>query len=532
MRLFKVDINAPEKMNPLTEENPHFYLHGGQLHPNNRWLIYGANYDFVEKKELEETFVYRVDLKTNEHKVLAKPLKATFVTPILSKDGAKIIYQRSDLDPAGQQIWLVDIDGENDHEILNFGARKKVDASWMPDSKRIVFVCEADTYRKVGIYDTASGEAQWLIDDPKRNIEFAYAPDRSDKVVIGETDNAKTVCSVLDLATKKETPLIVAQGSLGPIDVAADGAWIGSYSSSTQPPEIVSFRAENLQDDLKKPDITHLWENTSIKQSQLVPAQEYAWCGSDGKRIHGWLYRANHTRGTIVLVHGGPTAHDEDSFDAQTQFFVSCGFNVFNPNYRGSTGYGLEFQDSIKEDGWGGREQEDIRTGIESLIQQGIAARGKVGITGTSYGGYSSWHAITHFTPEIVSASAPICGMTDLVVDYNTTRPDLRPYSEEMMGGPPDKVPQRYHERSPINFVQNIKGQLLIVQGGKDPNVTPENVRQVENALKLHKIRYERLIFPDEGHGIYRPENQRTLSLKLANFFENAFVAGAVEATR
>ncbi|MFM9768136.1 prolyl oligopeptidase family serine peptidase, partial [Streptomyces scabiei] len=87
-----------------------------------------------------------------------------------------------------------------------------------------------------------------------------------------------------------------------------------------------------------------------------------------------------------------------------------------NPNYRGSTGYGLEFQDSIKEDGWGGREQDDIRTGLESLIKDGIASPGKVAVTGTSYGGYSSWFAITHFPTDIVAASAPICGMTDLVV--------------------------------------------------------------------------------------------------------------------
>jgi len=91
-----------------------------------------------------------------------------------------------------------------------------------------------------------------------------------------------------------------------------------------------------------------------------------------------------------------------------------------------------------------------------------------VGVTGTSYGGYSAWYLITHSPPEIITAAAPICGMTDLEVGagletrsyetrpYKTTRPDLRPLSEEMLGGRPDQVPQRYYERSPINFVQNI----------------------------------------------------------------------------
>ena len=144
-------------------------------------------------------------------------------------------------------------------------------------------------------------------------------------------------------------------------------------------------------------------------------------------------------------------------------------------------------------------------------------------MTGTSYGGYSSWHAITHFTPEIIAASAPICGMTDLVIDYETTRPDLRPYTEEMLGGTPEQIPQRYYERSPIHFVENIQGRLLIVQGLQDPNVTPENVRAVRVALDAAGVEYQMLVFDDEGHGIHRIPNLKTLMNWLAKFFGAAF---------
>ncbi len=196
---------------------------------------------------------------------------------------------------------------------------------------------------------------------------------------------------------------------------------------------------------------------------------------------------------------------------------------MLDPNYRGSTGYGLPFQEAIKEDGWGGREQEDIRAGIEALLAEGLAAPGRVGITGTSYGGYSSWCAITRWPPELLAASAPVCGMTDLVVDYETTRPDLRPYSEEMMGGRPDQVPERYRARSPLHFVENIRGRLLIVQGLQDPNVTPENVHAVRAALDAAGVPYDLLAFEDEGHGIAKPANQRVLYPRLAEFFAAAF---------
>jgi dipeptidyl aminopeptidase/acylaminoacyl peptidase len=246
----------------------------------------------------------------------------------------------------------------------------------------------------------------------------------------------------------------------------------------------------------------------------------------DGLEVQGWLYRTSgECLGTVILVHGGPTSHAEDRFNAQIQYLASRCFDVLTPNYRGSTGFGLPFQESIKEDGWGGREQEDIRCGIEALVEIGVAQPGRIGVTGTSYGGYSAWWAITHFAPEIVAAAAPICGMTDLIVDYYATRPDLRPYSEEMMGGSPEDVPNIYRERSPIESVENIKGKLLIVQGLKDPNVTPDNVHAVTKALQKENIPYELLTFEDEGHGIARPKNLGILYPRLAEFFHNAFNA-------
>ncbi len=112
--------------------------------------------------------------------------------------------------------------------------------------------------------------------------------------------------------------------------------------------------------------------------------------------------------------------------------------------------------------------------------------------------------------------------MTDLVVDYESTRPDQRPYSEEMIGGSPSEIPKKYFERSPVNFVSDIKGDLFIVQGRRDPNVTPENVRVVREALDREEISYDVLKFEDEGHGITKPENQRKLYLALLKFFDRA----------
>jgi dipeptidyl aminopeptidase/acylaminoacyl peptidase len=314
-------------------------------------------------------------------------------------------------------------------------------------------------------------------------------------------------------------------GNLALLAPLPGGDWAAAYSSSTQPADLVRLSLDQVQ-PAAFASLTRVWERTSLQPGDLAPAADFRWQARDGREIQGWLYRpSGPARGTIVFVHGGPTAHSQDAINPQIQFYVQQGFNVLDPNYRGSTGFNLGFRNAIKEEGWGAAEQEDIATGIQALIEAGIATPGKVGITGTSYGGYSAWHAITHFPPELVAAAAPICGMTDLVIDYETTRPDLRPYSEEMLGGRPDQAPERYFERSPINFVQDIRGQLLIVQGVQDPNVSPENVRVVIAALQKAGVEYELLAFEDEGHGILKPHNQKVLYRELLRFFESALAA-------
>jgi dipeptidyl aminopeptidase/acylaminoacyl peptidase len=109
------------------------------------------------------------------------------------------------------------------------------------------------------------------------------------------------------------------------------------------------------------------------------------------------------------------------------------------------------------------------------------------------------------------------------VADYEITRPDIRPYTEEMMGGRPDQQPERYHAHSPINFVGSIQGKLLIVQGRRDPNVPMEHVDLVLPKLREAGVDFELLVFDDEGHGISKPANQKLLYQRLAEFFHHAF---------
>jgi dipeptidyl aminopeptidase/acylaminoacyl peptidase len=507
----------------LTEDRPDYYIHGGQLAKDGSSLLFSANVD-ESGAEIEPTLVYVQDGPKGKRRVLARPKRPHYGWPLLSPDDRHVLYDRNDPHPSGSQLWLTDLAGSFDREIVNVGADKKADGAWSPDGKSVLVVAEAATHRKIGLWHLASGQTDWLVDDPKRAVANADWPRRSSEIVIDETQDARPQSYLLDPATKRERLFgPFADGQLTPVGVLADGAWLAWHYSARVPARLVRVALAAGGPRILNGISAH--PSASIPApEQLTAAEDFRWTSEDGLSIQGWLYRARGKAiGTILDIHGGPTAHDEDAFAIDPQYFAHAGFNVLQTNYRGSTGFSFEFQESIKQQGWGGAEQIDIRTGAEALIRAGIAEAGKIGITGTSYGGYSSWWAITHFPTGIIAAAAPICGMTDLVIDYETTRPDIRPYSEEMMGGPPSAVPERYRERSPINFIENIQGRLLIVQGANDPNVTPQNVADVRKRLDAAGKAYEVLVFDDEGHGIGRPANRKVLLKRLGQFFAAAF---------
>jgi dipeptidyl aminopeptidase/acylaminoacyl peptidase len=546
-------LAEPGGMTPLTEASPPFFARGGELSADGSYLIFAANLDPATGAAIEASWVIRQHLATGARQVLARPAKAHSFRPLLNKAGTQILYSRRDRDPAGTQIWLVDIDGTNDREILDFGATVKTSASWFPDSRRALVVAETATHKRLGVYDTEDGALRWLIDDPARAIESAHAPDRGGRIVVTEVREARSRAFLLDPESGAETPVAADGVTLLPMGQLPDGAWLGRAYGATQPDDIVRFgfppprpspaRGEGEEADSRLNPLppcggglgwgvplARSFADSSLTAADLVAPEDFRWRSVDGVEIQGWLYRPPApAKGLVVQIHGGPTAHSEDSLSAFIQACVAAGFAVLDPNYRGSTGFGLEFREAIRRDGWGGREQDDIRTGAETVVARRLAQPGKVAVTGTSYGGYSSWCAVTRWPSDLLAAAAPICGMTDLVVDYYSTRPDLRPYSEEMLGGSPEQVPERYRERSPIHFVDRVAARLLIVQGMNDPNVTPENLHEVEVALKAAAIPYETLLFDDEGHGIRKPKNLRVLYARLIEFFAAAFAGKGAE---
>ena len=305
-QLFQVNLVQPRVMHPLTEPSPPYFLRGGELHPNGQYLIYGANFDVDTGEEIEQTIVYRHDLETDERVALARPIKGGSSRPRLNQQGTNILYSRKDQHPSGRQLWMVDIDGKHDREIVNAGADKKAQGTWLPDGNRVLVQAETETHNRVGLWEDGK-PMRWLIDDPARNIEDAYVPYGSDQAVIVESQDAQVKVSLLNVDTGEEISLPDIAGNLIPLAPIGEGAWVGKYYSAQQVTDMVQFSLLDFKPESFM-SLTRVQEHTPLTKDDLAAAESFHWTSVDGMKIQGWLYRAKgEAKGTIVCVHGGPT---------------------------------------------------------------------------------------------------------------------------------------------------------------------------------------------------------------------------------
>lgn len=513
-RLFRLDLADGAKPVALTPEQSDHYVFGGTLHADGRSLLYTADHDYEAKAGTDGSWLYVQDLVTGQRRVMARAQSIVDRAPDISPDGRYALYHRSDRHPAGTQIWLAQWDGSGDRELFAAGDRLRAHGYWLDDD-RILVLAETETHMRLGILEIDTGDIDWIIDDPARGIEDVVVGHDGSRAMLVEFVDGRLTPWLLDLETYQARRIELGGRSVLPLQQCPDGSWIVETYTSSGPHAFLRLDPATGGAVLLA---------SQLEQRSYIAAQDFRWISSDGEKIQGWLYEpAQQSRGLIVWVHGGPTWHSEDWAHPVLQFLVQAGFTVLDPNYRGSTGFGRRFRELIKQDGWGGREQDDIRTGIEALIDAGKAQRGRIGVAGLSYGGYSSWVAITRFA-DLVDAACPICGMYELGIDYHKTEmPHGRAYSEEMMGGTPEQFPDRYFNASPRNFVDRIKGRLLIVHGLADSNVSPANTEAAVKDLDARNIPYRLLTFPDEGHGIYKAGNRARWLAEMADFFAEAF---------
>ena len=211
----------------------------------------------------------------------------------------------------------------------------------------------------------------------------------------------------------------------------------------------------------------------------------------------------------VLLVHGGPWARDGYGFNRTHQWLANRGYAVLSVNFRGSTGFGKDFINAGNLE-WGARMHDDLIDAVEWAVDSGIARRDAVAIMGGSYGGYATLAGLS-FTPEVFACGVDIVGPSNLETLLETIPPYWAPMVKqfhERMGNPETEEGRKLlKDRSPLYRAKDIVRPLLIGQGANDPRVKQSESDQIVEAMKRDNVPVTYVLFPDEGHGFHRPEN-------------------------
>ena len=223
------------------------------------------------------------------------------------------------------------------------------------------------------------------------------------------------------------------------------------------------------------------------------------WKSFDGTMVQGFLYYnpgEDRRKPLIVNIHGGPSMGYGFRFNQQARYFLSRGFSVFLPNPRGSTGRGPAFSE-LNRGNIDGDDFKDILAGINYLTEAGLADPSNLFVMGGSYGGYLVAWAVTH--SDIFNAAVMNYGISNLMSCHGT---EWNIYWDEFLFDiNPYREPEKYHRKSPIDYVNNAKTPTLILHGKEDPCVPVGQGREFFRALKELGVETRLLVYPREKHG-------------------------------
>jgi len=275
--------------------------------------------------------------------------------------------------------------------------------------------------------------------------------------------------------------------------------------------------------------LTALTENAqAITADFIAPAQPIEFPTRDGESARGFFYAPTNPDVNkpiaplpplLVMCHGGPTGATESSLNLKIQFWTSRGFAVLDVNYRGSTGYGRQYRDRLKNN-WGITDVIDVCSGVDYLAAQQLIDKNKVAIRGSSAGGYTVLAALTF--SDVFKAGASLYGIGDLEALARDTHKFEAHYLDSLVGEYPAQQ-KIYWERSPIHHIDQLNCPVIFLQGLQDKVVPPAQAEAMVAALQQKGIMTRYVTFAEEGHGFRQAQNiQQALTEELA-FYQDIF---------
>jgi dipeptidyl aminopeptidase/acylaminoacyl peptidase len=397
--------------------------------------------------------------------------------------------------------------------------------TWSPDGRNVaVKIARANGLEPIDggvmIIPVEGGEGRSILEEFNGTvIDFGWYS--NNEVYFTAQQDTRTTLNTVDIRNRRITNIIDEGTVFTSISVTPDRRYFAAAANTVNHPNEIWYGA------FRERDISRVTtSNPDLQEIALGDVSEVRWRASDDLIIQGVLIKpAGYVEGIryplIVQIHGGPEAaflqEWHGSWSRWGQLLAGAGYAVLLPNYRGSTSRGAGFIMANMGDMMG-KEWDDILSGIDYLILQGIAEPERIGIGGWSYGGYTSaWaaaRASDRFRAAVMGAGISnwisFGGMTD--IPNEMARAHWNGYMWD------NKEIQ--WDRSPIKYINNTAAPTLILFGENDARVPPGQGWELYNALKYYDVDTEFILYPRAGHGIIEREHQMDLLNRVLDWFD------------
>ena len=310
--------------------------------------------------------------------------------------------------------------------------------------------------------------------------------------------------------------------NLAPISYSADGnLWLLSVSGPDEPAAYYLFDQAKAHIEL----LSTRFEK--LPTEQLASMQRYVYAARDGVSIPAYLTRPKDAAAgplpLIVMPHGGPETRDDFDFDIWSQYLATRGYMVFQPNYRGSSGYGVAYAEAGYRQ-WGGRMADDLTDGVKALVASGQVDPKRICIFGGSYGGYAALYAgATH--PELYKCVVSWAGDDNLIealkFQRNQHGSDSETYKYWLKSiGDPSKDSDMLKAASPLTYAATYQPPVLLIHGDDDGIVDVEASKRMKNALERAGRSVKLIIYNNEAHRDWVDEDEEAALTEVDKFIE------------
>ena len=487
------------------------------------WSRDGERFAFASNRRDEEVFDVYVQGRDDDEAELIFEGDGWLSVGGWSPDGGRLLVSEahSNFD---QDVYVLDIEsGDLDHLTPHEGDVRYGSAQWAPDGDGIYLVTDDGADLRWLARLDLDGSLREVRSDDEWNIDGVAVDADTGRLAYSRNVDGYTELTVGELTdetTIEEFPTPDLPGGLaggvswGPdadqFAITVTGRTVNTnvYLVETETGEATRWThaatAGIPESTFVEPDLVHF----ETFDGREIPA--YFSLPPDGARDEGGVP-------VIVDIHGGPESQRRPSFSGLTQYFCSRGYAVFEPNVRGSTGYGTSY---MRLDDVENRldSVQDLRAGVDWLREHSAVDQERLVAMGGSYGGFMVLSAMTEY-PDLWAAGVDVVGIANFVTFLENTGSWRRALREAEYGSL-DEDREFLESISPINSADRIDAPLFVLHGENDPRVPVGEAEQIAAEVEAQDVPAELLIFEDEGHGISKLENRIEAYSRVVDFLD------------